>query len=230
MSIASWTSPPASALTFPISRVISSASSALSRSQQLRRSGRGCCRARAPGTRRQSSQAALAVATARSTSAAVERGKVSISSPVDGFERFEGRGRHRGDSSPMSSARRGHGVDAQSRHAQSRCRSSRNDPRSARARRRSRITRCSLNSAVALRSARRFGPVAAVDDHRHVRVVAVVRDHLVVQLPSSSRRDDAVDHRLSHTRPAAERQAIEPRAGRCPGRCGRRRPCGRSSR
>ncbi len=37
------------------------------------------------GTRRQSSQAARAVATARSTSAAEERGKVSITSPVEGF-------------------------------------------------------------------------------------------------------------------------------------------------
>ena len=55
------------------------------RARAAPRSGRGCCRARAPGTSRQSSQAARAVATARSTSAAVERGKVSISSPVDGF-------------------------------------------------------------------------------------------------------------------------------------------------
>ena len=37
------------------------------------------------GTRRQSSHAARAVATARSTSAAVERGNDSITSPVDGF-------------------------------------------------------------------------------------------------------------------------------------------------
>ena len=37
------------------------------------------------GVRRQSSQASRAVETARSTSAALERGKDSISSPVDGL-------------------------------------------------------------------------------------------------------------------------------------------------
>ena len=84
MSIASWMSPPASAFTFPISRVIRSASDALSRfsssakrKSMLPRSG--------AGTSRQSSQAARAIATARSTSAAVDRVNVSISSPVDGF-------------------------------------------------------------------------------------------------------------------------------------------------
>jgi hypothetical protein len=84
MSIASWMSPPASALTFPISRVISSESPALSRSSSCAKRNRMFPRCGA-GTRRQSSHAARALATARSTSAASERGNESISSPVDGL-------------------------------------------------------------------------------------------------------------------------------------------------
>src|SRR5579862_4694607 len=84
MSIASWMSPPASAFTFPISRVIRSASDALSRFKSSAKRKRMLPRSGA-GTRRQSSQAARAIATARSTSAAVDRVNVSISSPVEGF-------------------------------------------------------------------------------------------------------------------------------------------------
>ena len=84
MSIASWTSPPASAFTFPISRVISSESSGLARSSSCAKRKRMLPRSGA-GTSRQSSNAAFAAATARSTSAAPERGKVSITSPVEGL-------------------------------------------------------------------------------------------------------------------------------------------------
>ena len=84
MSIASWTSPPASALTFPISCVISSASSALrSRSSSAKRntmpprSG--------AGTSRQSANASAAARTARSTSAAPDRGSEPSTSPVAGL-------------------------------------------------------------------------------------------------------------------------------------------------
>src|SRR5947207_2763375 len=62
MSIASWTSPPASALTFPISRVIRSDSSGLERSRTCAKRKRMLPRSGA-GTRRQSSQAARAVPT-----------------------------------------------------------------------------------------------------------------------------------------------------------------------
>src|SRR6185503_15599450 len=40
-----------------------------------------------------------------------------------------------------------------------------------------------------------IGPVAAVDDDRHVRVVLVVLDHLVVELVGELTRNDAIDHR-----------------------------------
>src|SRR6476660_1972033 len=40
-----------------------------------------------------------------------------------------------------------------------------------------------------------IGPVAAVDYDRHVRVVLVVVDHLVVELVGELAGNDAVDHR-----------------------------------
>src|SRR5690348_15674826 len=39
-----------------------------------------------------------------------------------------------------------------------------------------------------------IGPLASVDDDRHVRIVPVVLDHLVVQLGLELARDHAVDH------------------------------------
>ena len=69
MSIASWTSPPASARTFPISCVMRSVSSALWSTTSCAKRKRISPRFGA-GTRRQSSYAAFAAATARSTSAA----------------------------------------------------------------------------------------------------------------------------------------------------------------
>ena len=73
MSIASWTSPPASARTLPISRVISSVSSSLRSTNALRDAEEDLGALRAPGTSRQLSQASFAAATARSTSSAVEQ-------------------------------------------------------------------------------------------------------------------------------------------------------------
>src|SRR5215211_387804 len=84
MSIASWTSPAASGNTFPISRAISSASSSLwsasSRPKRKRVSPR-----RGAGTSRQSSYAAFAASTARSTSSTPERGKTPSTSPLAGL-------------------------------------------------------------------------------------------------------------------------------------------------
>src|SRR4051812_48997305 len=84
MSIASCTSPPASALTFPISRVIRSVSSSFaSRTSSAKR--KRISPRRGAGTRRQSSYAAFADATARPTSSGVDRGNVPIRSPVAGL-------------------------------------------------------------------------------------------------------------------------------------------------
>ena len=75
-----------------------------------------------------------------------------------------------------------------------------------RARRRSRDSR-SLGELAAPLAAPAVGPLAAVDDHRHVRVVGVVRDELVVQLGLELARDDAVDHG-SVVRPASETRDV----------------------
>ena len=85
MSIASWTSPPASARTFPISCVIRSVSASFSLLEQRARSGRGSRRASAPGRAASSANASFAAATARSTSSAPERGKTPIVSPSAGL-------------------------------------------------------------------------------------------------------------------------------------------------
>ncbi len=84
MSIASWTSPPASASTFPISWLMRSVSSALC-------SVRSCAKRkmisprRGAGTRRQLSKAAFAASTARSTSSGPDLGKAPIVLPFAGF-------------------------------------------------------------------------------------------------------------------------------------------------
>ena len=72
------------------------------------------------------------------------------------------------------------------------------------------------------------GPVAPVDDHGHRGVVGVVRDEPVEELGLELARDDAVDHALS-LRPE-RRESGCTRRGRCRGRCGRPRPCARSTR
>src|SRR5579875_2757811 len=84
MSIASWTSPPASAFTLPISRVMRSVSCGLCSSS--RRASRKRISPRlGAGTRRHSGNASRAAATARSTSSGPERGKTPIVSPVAGL-------------------------------------------------------------------------------------------------------------------------------------------------
>ena len=83
MSIASWTSPPASARTFPISRVIRSVSSSLC-SRRSSPSRKTISPRRGAGTRRHASNASFAAWTARSTSAAPERGNDASVSPVAG--------------------------------------------------------------------------------------------------------------------------------------------------
>src|SRR4051794_27925562 len=176
MSIASWTSPPASAFTFPISRVIRSVSSSLCARRSSAKRKRMFPRSGA-GTRRQSSNAALAFATARPTSAAVERGKLPSTSPVAGAT----------DSNvcPMRGRLVGRvGLGERARDA--RPAPVAGDP-----------------SFLELRAGLLVAPVrpvlAAIDDHRHVRVLPVVLDQLVVELALELSWDDAVDHVLSLT-------------------------------
>src|SRR5438045_1204781 len=172
MSIASWMSPPASAFTFPISRVIRSESPGFSRSRICAKRKRMLPRSGA-GTRRHSSQAASAVRTARSTSSAVERGNCSITSPVDGFR----------DSKVAVAitaivARLGlgqHGVREGPGHAWT-----------------APITDFApLPEGGIVLAGTPIGALAAIDDHRHIRVVLVVLDHLLVELAFELAWDDA---------------------------------------
>src|SRR6266487_1182940 len=50
-----------------------------------------------------------------------------------------------------------------------------------------------LEPLLAFRAA--IGPVAAIDDDGHVRIVLVVVDHLVVELVGELAGNDAIDHR-----------------------------------
>ena len=84
MSIASWTSPPASAFTFPISCVIRSVSADFS-SSSSRASRKRISPRFGAGTSRHSTNASFAAATARSTSSAPELGKSPIVSPFAGL-------------------------------------------------------------------------------------------------------------------------------------------------
>src|SRR5438093_4888017 len=176
MSIASWTSPPASAFTFPISRVIRSVSSSLCARSSSAKRNRTLPRSGA-GTRRQSSNAALAFATARSTSAAVERGKLPSTSPVAGST----------DSNvcPMWGRLLGRvGVGERARDARSATVA--RDP-------------SFFELSAGLLAAPVGSMLAAIDDHGHVWVLPVVLDELVVELALEFARDDAVDHGLSVT-------------------------------
>ena len=83
MSIASWTSPPASAFTFPISRVIRSVSAA-SRARARARAAKRISPRFGAGTSRHSANASFAAATARSTS--------SAPGPREDADRLAGRG------------------------------------------------------------------------------------------------------------------------------------------
>src|SRR6266545_4554453 len=84
MSIASWTSPPASAFTFPISCAIRSVSSALWSTTSCAKRNKISPRFGA-GTSRHSSNASFAAATARSTSSPDDFGKTPIVSPSAGL-------------------------------------------------------------------------------------------------------------------------------------------------
>src|SRR5919197_829680 len=266
MSIASWTSPPASALTLPISRVIRSVSAAFSRSSTWAKRKRISPRLGA-GTSRQSSKAACAVSTARSTAAASASGTLPRTSPVAGLVlsralvavaiETEGTGCrdlaacrvaaresapmatadlwarrldlwngdlaladeivhegieiHRYPPPPISVAGRAGLVEwrvlAERRPARPAAAGRRRAvrltyllgrvgvrerPRDARA---PPVARLQLLAELGRRLARAtVGPLTAVDDHRHVRVVLVVLDHLVVELVGELTRDHAIDH------------------------------------
>src|SRR6478672_9887094 len=180
MSIASWTSPPASAFTFPISRVISSVSAGFSRSRTWANRKRISPRFGA-GTSRHSSKAARAAATARSTSVASERGNVPSTSPVAGLTLSNVAPEPASPPSPRERAylfaghvRAGKGPG---------------DPRAPA------VARLALLEELRLRlPGAAVGALAAVDDHRHVRVVLVVLDHLVEELGLELARNDAIDH------------------------------------
>src|SRR4051812_12466698 len=216
MSIASWMSPPASALTFPISRVITSDSAGFSRSRSCAKRKRMFPRSGA-GTSRHSSHASPAARTARSTSSAVERGNCSITSPVDGFSESKVAVAIEGDPTGAGSGLRDD-VRVGER------------PRDARA--------APVGDLAALLELARIlagapiGAFAAVDDHRHVRVVPVVLDHLLVELALELAWDDAIDHALTIRIEGDSARAVRrpSRGGRCPGRAVRRPPCARSTR
>src|SRR5829696_6296511 len=188
MSIASWMSPPASALTFPISRVIRSASAGFSRSRSCAKRKSMFPRSGA-GTRRQSSHAARAVATARSTSSAVERGNDSMSSPGEGLSES-----NVAVAIALAAILAGRRATAELRRARRVGAGKRSGDASAPA-----VADHAAVCGLVVRGAAAppIGALAPVDYHRHVRVVAVVRDHLVVQLVGELRRDDAIDHVLS---------------------------------
>src|SRR5580765_2343456 len=188
MSIASWTSPPASAFTFPISCVIRSVTSALCSATSCAKRKRMSPRSGA-GTSRHSSKASFATATARSTSSGTDLGKTPSVSPSAGLT----------DSNVS--------PDTESTHSPPMKFLKVLTPVTA--------MRAMLVGSVGLRErARNAGPPAianlalsavrlplapvraraAVEDHGHVRVVLVVLDHLLEELGFELARDNAVDH------------------------------------
>src|SRR3954470_12496624 len=214
MSIASCTSPPASAFTFPISCVIRSVSSALwsvtSRAKRKRISPRF-----GAGTRRQSWNASFAAATARLTSSGPDFGKTPSVSPsaglLDSKVSPEAASTH---SPPMKFLNVRVPVAATTAMLVVRL-GLRERPRDAGAPAVSDHTLAAVGLALAP-----VGPLAAVDHHRHVRVVLVVVDHLVEQLGLELARNHAIDHRrLSVGMNGASASAA--RCERCPARAGR---------
>src|SRR5438874_1354699 len=193
MSIASWTSPPASALTFPISRVISSVSEGFSRSRTCAKRNRISPRFGA-GTSRHSSKAARAASTARATSSAPERGNVPSTSPVAGLTLSNVSPEPASTQSPpiefwkafvpVVATRRGYLLAGQVRVGKGS-----RDPRAAPVARLALLDELGLGLPGAA-----IGALAAVDDHRHVRIVLVVLDHLLVELRLELARDHAIDH------------------------------------
>src|SRR6266480_1977773 len=193
MSIASWTSPPASAFTFPISRVISSVKAGFSRSRICAKRNRIPPRFGA-GTSRHSSKAAFAAATARSTSAASERGKVPSTSPVAGLTLSNVSPDSASTQSPpiefwkafvpVVATGRGYLFAGEVRIGERAW-----DPRAPA------VARLALLEELGLRlPGAAVGAFAAVYDHCHVRVVLVVLDHLVEELRLELARDHAIDH------------------------------------
>src|SRR5882724_10576302 len=193
MSIASWTSPPASAFTFPISRVISSVRAGFSRSRICAKRNRISPRFGA-GTSRHSSNAAFAAATARSTSAASERGNVPSTSPVAGLTLPNVSPDWASTQSPPIEFWKAFvPVVATERDYlfawQVRVGEGARDPRPPS------VARLALLEELRLRlPGAAVGALTAIDDHRHVRVVLVVLDHLVEELRFELARDHAIDH------------------------------------
>src|SRR5215210_495269 len=209
MSIASWTSPAASGITFPISRAISSATSSF-------RSASSCPKRNSisprfgAGVRRQSSYAALAASTARSTSSALDLGKTPSVSPVAGLVVSKVSPDEASSHSPPMKflkllvaavamaailARRPRPDWRGQRIVFAFSRASRGwiGVRE-RPRRPCATPVADLAFAAVLAALATVVALAAVDDHRHVRVVVVVLDHLVVELGLELTRDHAIDH------------------------------------
>src|SRR6266536_1233463 len=189
MSIASWTSPPASGFTFPISCVIRSVSSALCSARSCAKRNRISPRFGA-GTRRHSSKACFATAAARSTSSGPDLGKTPSVSPSAGLTDSkvspEAASTH---SPPMKFLKvrapvtvtpamlvGGVGLGERPRNA---------SPAT--------VPDLALPAVGLLLAPVRA--LAAVEHDGHVRVVLVVVDHLVEELRLELVRDDAVDHR-----------------------------------
>src|SRR5215213_740138 len=194
MSIASCTSPAASSLTFPISRLIRSARSSLCSAIRFAKRYRTSARFGA-GTSRHVSNAVLADATARSTSSGVDRGNSPRTSPVAGTIDSNVSPPAASTHSPptkflkcfvpriamgTSVVRRWLALDDVGERPR--------DPRAAA------VARLPLLALGRLRSLTPVGPRTPVDDHGHVRVLLVVLDHPVVELVLELRRDHAIDH------------------------------------
>src|SRR4051794_19865988 len=194
MSIASWTSPAASGMTLPISRAISSATSSLCSASSWPKRKRISPRFGA-GVRRQSSKAAFAASTARSTSSALDFGKTPSTSPVAGLVVSKVSPEAAStDSPPMKFLKvlvavlatagtllRRVGVGERSRCAR---------------------PPAVPDRALAAEDAALAPvfPFAPVEDDGHVRVVLVVLDHLVEELVLELARNHAIDHPASDCR------------------------------
>src|SRR5690242_5820129 len=194
MSIASWTSPAASGSTLPISRAISWATSSLCSASSEPKRKRISPRLGA-GTSRHSSYAAFAAATARSTSSALDFGKTPSTSPVAGLVVSkvspEAASTH---SPPMKFLKVLVAVLATAGTLLRRV------GLGERARRASAPAIPDLALAAKDAALPPVLALAAVDDHRHVRVVLVVLDHLLVELVLELARNHAVDHPVSDCR------------------------------
>ncbi len=229
MSIASWTSPPASAAPSP-SRASSGRSARPCAREELARSGRGCCRARAPGRgasprtrpsrrrrrgrRRRPPSAGSCRAPRRSRGRRLERLAAGRVDPLAADEVPEGRRRDR--HAAILPLGRGSGVPAGSVVG--------NVPGDARA---AAVAQLALLRELAVASPRRAGGRAPCAGRRSPsrRGCRRSRRRAVVQLGLELGRDDAVDHASHRT----SRRATRLRAARYRGRSGRRPPGARST-